>query len=49
MLKTQLHIIWEIENFCFATTFLMNHLQSPLKKCKFWAKSPLKKYQIIDS
>jgi hypothetical protein len=52
-------VFWEIENFCFATTFLMNHLQSPLKKCnfapksplkkcKFWVKSPLKKCQIFD-
>jgi hypothetical protein len=36
-------VFWGIENFCFATTFLTNHLQSPLKKCKFWVKSPLKK------
>ena len=48
-----------MENFCFATRFLTNYLQSPLKKCnfvlksplkkcKFWAKSPLKKCQTID-
>ena len=36
------------ENFCFAATFLMNYLQSPLKKCKFGVKSPLKKCQIFD-
>jgi len=47
------------ENFCFAATFLMNYLQSPLKKCnfasesplkkcKFGVKSPLKKCQITD-
>ena len=42
-------VFWGIENFCFATTFLTNHLQSPLKKCKFWVKSPLKKCQILDN
>ena len=48
-----------MKNIYFATTFLTNYLQSPLKKCnfasksplkkcKFWVKSPLKKCQIID-
>ena len=38
----------EIENFCFATAFLMIYLQSPLKKCKFRTKSPLEKCQTFD-